>query len=253
MKKGTNVVLHEPLQVINVPYENVVKLADVLKDIPGYNFAEADNSEITIGVNIELNVINVFYTKRTDLSYIVKYIDKETGEEIKKQKVVPQKLLGEVMDSKDEIINVDGYNYDSVEEDYLTIGASLNEMKIYYTKRNDIEYTIEYYFDDVLDSNLTQNIKAIYLQKIDEYKKAQRKGYTLDKEESFPLTISYIQEDNIIKIFYKRIVVPIRITSIDRITGRIIDYYEIGSRYGDEYIVNEKSLMDITMLALHLT
>ena len=252
-EKGTNVVLHEPLQVINVPYENVVKLADVLKDIPGYNFAEADNSEITIGVNIELNVINVFYTKRTDLSYIVKYIDKETGEEIKKQKVVPQKLLGEVIDSKDEIINVDGYNYDSVEEDYLTIGASLNEMKIYYTKRNDIEYTIEYYFDDVLDSNLTQNIKAIYLQKIDEYKKAQRKGYTLDKEESFPLTISYIQEDNIIKIFYKRIVVPIRITSIDRIMGRIIDYYEIGSRYGDEYIVNEKSLMDITMLALHLT
>lgn len=240
LEKGTNVVIHEPLKVENITYNTVVNVNDVLIDIPGYNFAEADNSKITIGVNIELNVINVFYTKRTDLSYLVKYIDKETGEEIKNQKVVPQKLLGEVIDSKDEIINVDGYNYDSVEEDYLTIGASINEMKIYYTKRNDIEYTIEYYFDDVLDSNLTQNIKAIYLQKIDEYKKAQRKGYTLDKEESFPLTISYIQEDNIIKIFYKRIVVPIRITSIDRITGRIIDYYEIGSRYGDEYIVNEK-------------
>ena len=146
-----------------------------MKDILGYNFANTYNSKITTVVNIELNVINVFYTKRTDLSYIVKYIDKETGEEINNSKEVQQKLLGEVINSKEEIINVDGYNYDSVEGDYLTTSASLYEMKIYYTKRNDIEYTIEYYFDNVLNSNLIQNIKAIYLQKIDEYKKAQKK------------------------------------------------------------------------------
>lgn len=146
-----------------------------MKDILGYNFTNTYNSKITTGVNIELNVINVFYTKRTDLSYIVKYIDKETGEEINNSKEVQQKLLGEVINSKEEIINVDGYNYDSVEGDYLTTSASLYEMKIYYTKRNDIEYTIEYYFDNVLNSNLIQNIKAIYLQKIDEYKKAQKK------------------------------------------------------------------------------
>ena len=146
-----------------------------MKDILGYNFANTYNSKITTGVNIELNVINVFYTKRTDLSYIVKYIDKETGEEINNSKEVQQKLLGEVINSKEEIINVDGYNYDSVEGDYLTTSASLYEMKIYYSKRNDIEYTIEYYFDNVLNSNLIQNIKAIYLQKIDEYKKAQKK------------------------------------------------------------------------------
>ena len=146
-----------------------------MKDILGYNFANTYNSKITTGVNIELNVINVFYTKRTDLSYIVKYIDKETGEEINNSKEVQQKLLGEVINSKEEIINVDGYNYDSVEGDYLTTSASLYEMKIYYTKLNDIEYTIEYYFDNVLNSNLIQNIKAIYLQKIDEYKKAQKK------------------------------------------------------------------------------
>ena len=146
-----------------------------MKDILGYNFTNTYNSKITTGVNIELNVINVFYTKRTDLSYIVTYIDKETGEEINNSKEVQQKLLGEVINSKEEIINVDGYNYDSVEGDYLTTSASLYEMKIYYTKRNDIEYTIEYYFDNVLNSNLIQNIKAIYLQKIDEYKKAQKK------------------------------------------------------------------------------
>ena len=242
LEKGTNVVLHEPLEKVNVTYNTIVKLEEVMLDIDGYYYLEADNNKITVGVNIETNEINIFYTKRTDLSYIVKYIDKETREEIKNQKVVPQNTLGEVINSNDEIIDVNGYNYDSVKEENITISTSANIIEIYYTKRDDIGYTIEYYFDGVMDESLTQNVKAIYLQKIDEYKEAQRKGYTLDKRESFPLTITYTEEDNIIKIFYKRIVIPIKVKSVDKTTGEIIDYYEIDSKYGDEYNINEKAI-----------
>ena len=46
--------------------------------------------------------------------------------------------------SRDEIIAIDGYNYDSVDKDSLSITAGENVINIYYTKRIDLSYTVNY-------------------------------------------------------------------------------------------------------------
>jgi Ca2+-binding RTX toxin-like protein len=45
--------------------------------------------------------------------------------------------------SSDEIIAIDGYNYDSVSADTITIGTGSNVINFYYTKRTDLTYTIK--------------------------------------------------------------------------------------------------------------
>ena len=97
---------------------------------------------ITIGVNE--NVINFYYTKKNNLSYKVNYLDSETGDVLQTQKVVNNKTFGEVITASDEIIAIDGYNFESTSKTSITIGTGENVINIYYTRRNDLSYTMNF-------------------------------------------------------------------------------------------------------------
>ena len=93
-------------------------------------------------------MINIYYTKRNDLSYKVNYLEKGTNKAIHEQKVQDGMTFEAVVTSADEVIEIDGYNYDSVDKDTLTIKTGDdNVINIYYTKRNDLSYTVNYYWN----------------------------------------------------------------------------------------------------------
>ena len=53
------------------------------------------------------------------------------------------------------MISIDGYNYDSADKETLTIGTSANVINIYYTKRADLSYTVNYYYNGELKHSVT--------------------------------------------------------------------------------------------------
>ena len=83
-------------------------------------------------------------TKKNDLSYTVNYLEKDTNKVLHDQKVQDGMTFESTVNSADEKIDIDGYNYNSVDKEKLVIGTRENVINIYYTKRNDLSYTVNY-------------------------------------------------------------------------------------------------------------
>ena len=163
LEKDTNTVLHEAKTVGNQTFGTIITSSDEVITIDGYNYDSVDKITLTIGTSE--NVINIYYTKRTDLSYTVNYLEKDTNTVLHEAKTVENQIFGTIITSSDEVITVDGYNYDSVDKTTLTIGTSENVINIYYTKRTDLSYTVNYYYNGELKHSVTfDNME--YLDKI---------------------------------------------------------------------------------------
>ena len=116
-------------------YEDIVTSNDEVIEIDGYNYNSVDKNSLKITTGE--NIINIYYTKRTDLSYTVNYLEKDTNKILHEQKVQTEMTFEDEILSANEVISINGYNYDSVDKDTLVIGTSENIINIYYTKRND--------------------------------------------------------------------------------------------------------------------
>ena len=146
---------------------NGQKFGDVVTenaiDIDGYNKVNPTSAEITITTGT--NEHTFYYTKRNDLSYTVNYLEKDTNTVLHEAKTVGNQTFGTIITSSDEVITIDGYNYDSVDKITLTIGTSENVINIYYTKRTELSYTVNYYYNGELKHSVTfDNME--YLDKI---------------------------------------------------------------------------------------
>ena len=165
LEKGTNNVLHEAKTVENQTFGAEVT-ASVTNDaiekpetIDGYNCVEVDKETLTIGTST--NEINFYYTKRTDLSYTVNYLEKDTNNVLHTAKTVENQTFGAVVTAS--VTNnaiekpeaIDGYNCVEVDKETLTIGTSTNEINFYYTKRTDLSYTVNYYYNGELKHSVT--------------------------------------------------------------------------------------------------
>ena len=142
LEKDTNTVLHEAKTAGNQTFGTIITSSDEVITIDGYNYDSADKTTLTIGTGE--NVINIYYTKRTDLSYTVNYLEKGTNTVLHEAKTAGNQTFGTIITSSDEVITIDGYNYDSVDKTTLTIGTGENVINIYYTKRTDLSYTVYY-------------------------------------------------------------------------------------------------------------
>ena len=148
LEKDTNNVLHEVKTVENQTFGAEITASvtgnaiEKPEEIDGYNCVEVDKETLTIGTGT--NVINFYYTKRTDLSYTVNYLEKATNNVLHMAKTVGNQTFGTVITSTNEVITIDGYNYDSVDKPTLVIETSENVINIYYTKRTDLSYTVNY-------------------------------------------------------------------------------------------------------------
>ena len=165
LEKGTNNVLHEAKTVGNQTFGAVVTASvtnnaiEKPEAIDGYNCVEVDKETLTIGTST--NEINFYYTKRTDLSYTVNYLEKGTNNVLHEAKTVGNQTFGAVVTAS--VTNnaiekpeaIDGYNCVEVDKETLTIGTSTNEINFYYTKRTDLSYTVNYYYNGELKHSVT--------------------------------------------------------------------------------------------------
>ena len=142
LEKDTNTVLHEAKTAGNQTFGTIITSSDEVITIDGYNYDSVDKTTLTIGTSE--NVINIYYTKRTDLSYTVNYLEKDTNIVLHEAKTAGNQTFGTIITSSDEVITIDGYNYDSADKTTLTIGTGENVINIYYTKRTDLSYTVYY-------------------------------------------------------------------------------------------------------------
>ncbi len=201
LEKGTNKVLQQAKTENNQVFGTVITSANEVTTIDGYNYDSVDKETLIIGTG--RNEINIYYTKRADLSYTVNYLEKGTNKVLQQAKTENNQVFGTVITSADEVITIDGYNYDSVDKETLTIGTETNEINIYYTKRADLSYTVNYLEKDT--NNVLSTAKTVGNQTFGAEVKEEAieiEGY--NKVAPTQETITIKVEGNVINFYYTK-------------------------------------------------
>ena len=107
-------------------------------DITGYDKVAPTTKLITI--EVENNVINFYYTKRTDLVYEVNYLEKGTNVVLAPQRVVTNQTYKDTV--TENAIEISGYDKVAPTSATITIEVTGNVINFYYTKRTDLSYTV---------------------------------------------------------------------------------------------------------------
>ena len=239
LEKGTNEVINPAKTKDGMTFQDVVTSRDEVIAIDGYNYNSVDKETLTIGT--KENVINIYYTKRTDLSYKVNYLEKETNKVLHDQKVQDGMTFESVVTSANEVIDIDGYNYDSVDKATLTIGTEENVINIYYTKRTDLSYKVNYLekdtnkvlYDQKVQNGMTfESIVNSSDEVIDIY------GYNYDSVDKDTLTITtgenviniyYAKKDTKVTVHYYEEGTTNKVSEDVEIPGKVFDNYETES------------------------
>ena len=226
LEKGTDNILKAQKVVTNVVFDTEVIVDNEKIVIDGYVFDSASPESFRVGTNLEGNVMNIYYTKRNDLSYKVNYLETETNKVLNPAKVVTGKVFGEEVSADSEIIDIEGYNFDTLTPNELVIGTGENVINIYYTKRNDLSYTINFLEKDtnevlheptvvknqVFGAIVSSNGKAIAID-----------GYNYDSADKRTITIGTNEEENVFNLYYTKYTdLKYRVDFIERETGNTL-------------------------------
>ena len=192
---------------------------------------------MTIGTNT--NVINIYYTKRTDLSYTVNYLEKDTNKVLHVAKTTVNQTFGTVITSSDEVISIDGYNYNSVDKATLTIGTSANVINVYYTA-NIYEYVINYVEKDN-ETNLlkTTTGSAVYKSEV-LISEESFDGFTYDSQDKESIVIDL--EANEATVYYTRKDGTVKVIYIDKENNEISPSETYTGKYDEGYSVSPKEI-----------
>ena len=145
----------------------------------------------------EDNVIKVCYFKRDDMSYTVKYLDKNTNKELYDSEIRKNKTFEEVYT---ETAKESPYGYRLVGNDTQEIKIDAEDKVIifYYEKRNDFSYTVMYLEEDTNNELATPEVRRnrTYLETYSE-KAKPIDGYVVDEE-----TKEIVLEENESRIIF---------------------------------------------------
>ena len=171
-------------------------------DIEGYTKVDPTTQTITIQ---ETGNEIIFYYKLVDgLSYIVYYVDADSGEEIHDRKEQDGVDYGTIITAAEEVMPISGYNYYGVDKDSLTITEGVNELTIFYTRRTDIAYTVNYYekntTNKLIDSK--EEIGTFGEEITAESVEETIPGYNYDSASEYSIILK--ESDNNIDLFYTR-------------------------------------------------
>ena len=177
---------------------------------PGYKFEKTENLPLTITTDASKNVIKVYYVKDAsqtkNITYTVKYF--KDGVEVTADEQKETKPIW-VNDTKSPVeksaINTtdkyEGFSFDADTTGVIpdTIGND-GVIRVYYVS-NEYEYTVEYYFDDVIDNSKTDTFKAKYNTQVNTYADKKEPGYKFERATA-PITITTDASKNVIRVYY---------------------------------------------------
>ncbi|MGN9165499.1 S-layer homology domain-containing protein [Tissierellaceae bacterium HCP3S3_D8] len=170
------------------------------KEFTGYTYESTDDPNGGEFLDPS-QVVYVEYIKRTDISYIVNYLEKDTEKILADQKIITGKTFGEEI--TENAISIEGYNKLTPIERTIILGVEENVINFYYEK-GSFEYKVEYYYDSKLDEDLTFKGMGSFGSEITEYQSQEKEGYKIDKVEGLPLVITTDKENNVIKVYYQK-------------------------------------------------
>lgn len=205
LEKGTDKELADTEYRSNKTY--LETYSEKAKNISGYNVVGEDTQEFVLR---EENMKIVFYyTKKADLSYKVVYYKDNLNTEAIGEEVVNNQTFESIINKED--INVDlykplkGYNSGVIATDMpYTIIDGENVINVIYTKKDNLTYRVEYYYDGNIDSSKTEYFENLtYGDVITNYKEKLPADYKFVNDTA-PLTIDDT-EDNVIKVYYESV------------------------------------------------
>ena len=83
----------------------------------------------------------------------------------------------------------------------ISINEAANVINVHY-QSNSYTYTVEYYYDGIIDTEKTDKSAAKYNSVVNDYTDKCDTGYKLEKTEGLPLTIATDESKNVIKVYY---------------------------------------------------
>ena len=242
LEKGTDKVLHDAKSEDGNVYDEI-KLADVIMTIKGYNYDSVNVDPLVLSDNTVLNVMNIYYTKRTDLSYTVNYLEKDTNKVLNQSKEVNDVKFETVINAGEEIIDITGYEFDSLNPEKLVIDVENNVINIYYTKRTDLSYTVNYLEKDtnkVLNQSKVVNDVEFETVINGRNEIIEIDGYVFNSVNPEELTIG--TDSNVINIYYTVLHGTVKVKYVDSNDKEIIEPEIIKGQVGTDYEIKAKEI-----------
>lgn len=176
------------------------------KPIDGY-VVDEETKEIVLEEN-ESRII-FYYNKKDDLSYKVIYYKDSLNTDAIGEETFENQTFEDIINSDD--IDKDlykprkGYNSGVIATDMpYTIIDGENVINVIYTKKANLTYRVEYYYDGNIDSSKTEYFENLtYGDVITNYKEKLPADYKFVNDTA-PLTIDDT-EDNVIKVYYESV------------------------------------------------
>ena len=199
LEKETNKVLAPASVATNQTFGD--KITESAIEIDGYNKIAPISGEVEITTGT--NEITFYYEMRTDLSYTVKYLEKETNKVLAPAKVVESQTFGDKI--TESAIEIDGYNKVAPTSGEVEITTGTNEITFYYEKRTDLSYTVNYYLENTTTKVANSNTVSgkTFEEEVTENAKDVA-GYTKVEPTTKTLKISADETANVINFYYTK-------------------------------------------------
>ena len=181
--------------VKDVTYGAATTYTDKVKE--GYRFKNVVNNDVKVTNN---NItVKVYYEYIKDLSYKVEYyydgvIDNNNTY------AVYNVSYGDKTTYANK--NKTGYKFSKVTNNNVSVKNSEIVVRVYYVK-DTFNYTVKYYYNNILDTNATETNSGLYGDVVNSYTDKVKDGYVLDRVDNLPLTISEISDNNLINVYYR--------------------------------------------------
>ena len=210
-KNGTTEKLAESKNGEEVTHGESIKAEDEEIFIIGYKVVGYNKDELVIGT--ENNILNIYYdideSQTKDLNYTVEYYkdDVKVDSDTQTESATVQVLSPDTMEVDKTKINTAnkyiGYKLDTENTVIPDEVENGDVIKVYYVK-DKFNYTVEYYYDGIIDEDKTDLLEGLYGDIITTYTDKNIEGYKLYKTINLPLTITENASQNIIKVYYER-------------------------------------------------
>ena len=195
LEKDTNEVLADAKVVNGKVFDKVEESAI---DIYGYD--KVDPTSVTIELKETQNEITFYYTKRTDLSYTVNYLEKDTNKTLHESKEVGNITYNSVIKSNDEVIEIYGYEFDSVDKEELVIDVEDNEINVYYNvlygtvKTIYVDLDNKVISDSIISTGKVEEKYSTTAREIAKYRLVKVEGEENGKYIDGEIIVTYIYE-----------------------------------------------------------
>lgn len=204
LEENTNNELATPEVRKNKTY--LETYSEKAKSIDGY-VVDEETKEIVLEES-ESRII-FYYNKKDDLSYKVIYYKDSLNTDAIGEETFENQTFEDIINSDD--IDKDlykprkGYNSGVIATDMpYTIIDGENVINVIYTKKDNLTYRVEYYYDGNIDSSKTEYFENLtYGDVITNYKEKLPADYKFVNDTA-PLTIDDT-EDNVIKVYYESV------------------------------------------------